>query len=175
MTINSTRSGFSYISLILVVASLALMAGIVAPRVAQRKLEAHDAQRLMDVEVIHEAIEHYFEETGTYPKAKRNGQFGGWDVSHDGGFIDVLVDEGYLDAACADPVNDDTHHYGYFVYNRGSYGCSGPGKFYVLGIRNFETLDAAEENPGHFDCSGRNWGDEFDWITGGGASDALDE
>jgi len=166
-----SRSGFNAIGLVLLLAALAVMAGVVIPRALERQLEARDAQRLTDIEVVHEAIEQFFAETGQYPKAKRSGDFGGWDVSHDGGFIDELVEAGYLAEAISDPIDDDTHHYGYFVYNQGSYGCVGPGKFYVLGIRNFETVEAAEKHPGYFDCSGRDWGDEFDWITGGGATD----
>ena len=172
---TTSKSGFSYLSLILLVATLALIAGVVAPRVAERQEESRDAQRLMDIALVHEAIEQYHADKGEYPTAKRNGGFGGWDVSHDGGFINALHSEGYLADPIGDPINDDTYHFGYFVYNQGAYGCAGSGKFYVLGIRNFETTEVAVDNPGQFDCSGRNWGEEFDWITGGGASDALAE
>jgi len=40
----------------------------------------------------------------------------------------------------------------------------------VLGLRAFETADMALKNTGYFQCSARNWGSEFAYVTGGGAS-----
>ena len=69
-----------------------------------------------------------------------------------------------------DPIDDATYHYRYYVYNHGSYGCNSKDRFYVLGVRNFESSEFAKKNQGFFRCSGRNWGIEFAYVTGGGAA-----
>ena len=46
----------------------------------------------------------------------------------------------------------------------------GQGQYFVLGIRNFETTDFAKHNKGFFKCSGRDWTNEFAYVTGGGAT-----
>lgn len=167
---ENPRRGFSLLELIIVMSILALLAGTVAPRLSSQLTAARDARRLTDAQTVRKAIEQYYEDTGAYPVANQNGSFGGWDVSHDGNFISVLVDEGYLAETVVDPVNDNTFHFRYYVYNQGSYGCVGPDRFYVLGIRNFENAAFAQKNGGTFLCSGRDWGTQFDWVTGGGAS-----
>jgi type II secretion system protein G len=167
---SRSRRGFSLIELVIVIAILGILAGVVTPRVSQRVAAARDARRLQDVQAIRDAVEQYYLDTGSYPAATSNATFGGWDVSHDGGFVDVLVRGGYLRNAAVDPVNDDTYHYRYYVYGAGSYGCVGTAPYYVLGIRRFETTEVASKNTGYFQCTGRDWGQEFSYVTGGGAS-----
>jgi hypothetical protein len=105
-----------------------------------------------------------------FPPASENASFNGWDVSHDGDFIPELVLAGYLTEPARDPLDDDLHHYRYFVYPKGAGGCVGPGPFYVLGVKAFESADFAARHPGFFECSGRDWSQEFAYVTGGGAS-----
>ena len=167
---TSNRRGFTLIELVVVVSILAILAGVMVPRVTHHMKSARDARRLADIKTVRTAIEQYYMDKGEYPAANTNSSFGGWDVSNDGNFIEALKQEGYLDEKSVDPINDSTYHFRYYVYNNGAYGCVGDGRYYVLGIRNFETQDAADDNPGYFQCSSRNWGNEFDYVTGGGAS-----
>lgn len=164
------RRGFTLLELIVVIVILSMLAGTVAPRVSQRIAAARDARRLQDIHAVRDAIEQYYLDTGAYPAANANATYGGWDVSHDGNFIAVLTQSGYLREQPVDPLNTDTHHYRYYVYSAGAYSCVGPGPFYVLGVRAFETADAAAKHTGYFECSGRNWNNEFAYVTGGGAS-----
>ena len=164
------RQGFTLIELVVVIAILAVLAGVLVPRVSNHMSSARDARRLSDIKAVRRAVEQYYMDKGNYPAANTNGSYGGWDVSHDGNFIDVLRDEGYLDELAADPINDATYHYRYYVYNQGSYGCVGGSQYYVLGIRNFESPDFADKNVGFFKCASRDWGSEFAFVTGGGAS-----
>ena len=170
MTRTSHRSGFTLLELIVVIVILGMLAGAVAPRVSQRIAAARDARRLQDVQAIRDAVEQYYLDNGAYPAANTNSTYGGWDVSHDGNFISVLTRGGYLRQDASDPLNTATHHYRYYVYSAGSYSCVGPGPYYVLGIRAFETPQAASANTGYFQCTGRNWNSEFAYVTGGGAS-----
>jgi general secretion pathway protein G len=162
------RHGFTLIELVVVISILAILSGVLVPRVTNHLKTARDARRLADVKAVRVAIEQYRLEKGAYPAANANSSYGGWDVSNDGDFIRVLRDNGYLDEDAVDPINDATFHYRYYVYAKGSYGCESSSEFYVLGIRNFESEDFAVKNRGWFQCSGRNWNDEFAYVTGGG-------
>ena len=165
-----TRNGFTLVELIVVVSILAILAGALIPRITNRMAQSRDAQRLADIRTIKSAVDQYFVDKGNYPAAHQNSAFGGWDVSQDGDFIPELVAAGYLKSAPRDPLNDDTYQYRYYVYDKGTGGCKGDTRFYVLGLRAFETADTALKNTGYFQCASRNWGTEFAYVTGGGAS-----
>ncbi len=165
-----SRRGFTLIELVVVISILAILSGVLVPRVTNHLKAARDARRLADIKTVRSAIEQYYMDKGTYPAANANSSYGGWDVTNDGDFIRVLRDQGYVDEDAVDPINDATFHYRYYVYALASYGCVGNSDFYVLGIRNFESADFATKNKGYFACSGRDWNGEFAYVTGGGAS-----
>jgi prepilin-type N-terminal cleavage/methylation domain-containing protein len=165
-----TQRGFTLIELVVVISILAILSGVLVPRVTNHLRASRDARRLADINAVREAIEQYYQDKGGYPAPNSNSSYGGWDVSSDSDFIHVLTEEGYLNEDARDPLNDATFHYRYYVYAKDSYGCVGSASFYVLGIRSFESSDFAARNKGYFACSGRNWNDEFAYVTGGGAS-----
>ncbi len=82
-----------------------------------------------------------------------------------------MVKTGYLREQVKDPVNDTTYYYAYNVFKEATSGCKGKGKFYVLGIKKFETATFAAEHPGYFKCAQKDWNTEFEYVTGGGASE----
>ncbi len=161
------RHGFTWIELIVLLSILAILSGVLVPRVKNHMDASDDARRLADIKRVRNAIEQYFLDKGEYPTASTNS-LSGWDVSHDGDFIPELGEAGYLDEDAADPENDESYHYRYYVYEHGAYGCAGETPFYVLGIRNFESADFAAKNKGSFACAERDWGREFAYVTGGG-------
>ncbi|HED66321.1 MAG TPA: prepilin-type N-terminal cleavage/methylation domain-containing protein [Planctomycetes bacterium] len=168
---QSNTRGFSLIELVVVISLLAILSGVIVPRVSNHVQMSRDARRLADIQRVRNAIEQYHMDKGEYPTPNPSPAFGGWDVSNDGGFIDVLTEEGYLEEMPEDPLNTPTYHYRYFVYEPGTYACEGKGEYYVLGIRNFESPEFAREHRGFFRCADRNWGEEFAFVTGPGASE----
>lgn len=170
MILPSRKHAFSLIELVVVISILAILAGILMPRVASHMQTARDARRLADIKTIRNAIDQFYLDRGAYPVPVSNSGFGGWDVSHDGNFITELRTQGYLEDFPTDPIDDNTYHYRYYVYGAGAHGCTGTTPFYVLGIRNFETSDYATQHRGFFRCANRNWGSEFAYVTGGGAT-----
>lgn len=167
---NQKSRGFTLIELVVVISILAILSGVLVPRVRSHLKTARDARRLEDIKTVRGAIEQYRKDKGSYPAPNANSSYNGWDVSNDGDFIRVLRDEGYLDADAVDPRNDDEYHYRYYVYTPGSYGCEGDSDYYVLGISRFESADFATKNRGYFECSGRDWTNEFAYVTGGGTN-----
>ncbi len=168
--IRTSRQGFTLIELIVVISILAILAGALIPRVTSHMAATRDARRLADVRGVQSAIEQYFVDKQRYPAAASNASFGGWDVSNDGNFIPELVEHRYLPEPPRDPVNDATYYYCYYVYDKGTSGCAGNGKFYVLGVKAFETSAFAAKNTGYFKCAGRDWTAELAFATGGGAT-----
>lgn len=166
----SRRAGFTLIELVVVISILAILAGALIPRVTNRMAQSRDARRLADLRAVKNAVDQFYIDKGYYPPARQNAAYGGWDVSQDGDFIPTLLSEGYLQSIPKDPINDETYQYRYYLYDKGTGGCRGDSKFYVLGLRAFETADMALKNTGYFQCASRNWGTEFAYVTGGGAS-----
>ena len=169
---HNPRAGFAWTELTVVVLLLAILAGALTPRVTDRLAVARDARRLEQVLAIREAVEQYRLDTGAYP---RHGGNGGWNRTDEDELLPVLVEGGYLETPPRDPLNDSTYHYRYYVFARGAEGCAGPGEFYVLGIRSFETAEFQSRHPSEFRCTTRDWTAEFAWVTGGGTSDDLGE
>ena len=168
MNTKRKSPGFTLIELVVVLSILAILSGVLVPRVKDHMQAARDERRLSDVKTIRNAIEQFYWDKGRYPSANTNSSYGGWDVSFDGDFLHELVEHGYLEEDSVDPVNNPTYHYRYYVYADGSYGCSAEADYYVLGIRNFETADFAAKNRGFFRCANRDWSSEFAFVTGGG-------
>ena len=166
----SVRRGFTLVELVVVISILAILSGVLVPRVSKHIQSSRDARRLADVKTIRNAVEQYYMDKGAYPAADRNSSYGGWDVSHDGDFITTLRNDGYLEEMPEDPINDEGFHYRYYVYDQGTYGCKGTTRFYVLGIKAFENASFAAKNKGFFKCANRDWSTEFAYVTGGGAS-----
>lgn len=95
MSGKDKQKGFTLVELIIVMAILAVLAGIAVPKfgtvLADSKDKADDANRAM----ITNAIELYYANEGTEPPAKSGG-----DV------LDTLVDEGYLKEVPKEPKSN---------------------------------------------------------------------
>ncbi|MEO6711432.1 MAG: hypothetical protein ABIP42_17755 [Planctomycetota bacterium] len=165
-------NAFALSELIVVVLILAILAGVLVPRVTDRMAVSRDAKRLSDVCVVRDAIDQYFLDKGAYPPATVSEPGKGYDVSTDGDFIPELVRTGYLRGPVKDPINDATCYYGYNVFSEGSNGCRGKSKYYVLGIKRFETAGFAAAHPGYFKCAQKDWSEDFEYVTGGAGPQA---
>lgn len=172
--------GFTLIELLVVIAIISLLSSVVLASLSGARSSARDARRLQDMKQIQTALEMYYNNNGQYPEEDGDGR-GSWDNGDDGDFLQTLVGQGYLSSTILDPAgtdrssNDYKFGYSYYRYNPGDYGCT-KGHYYVLGIRDLETIDGnfngtKHTGPNHPDspgwsCPNRDWQDEFEWVAG---------
>jgi len=172
------QKGFTIIELIVVIAIIAVLSGIVVVNTGQYLAKTRDAKRLSDMHTIQLALQAYYEQYGYYP-ASLNLGCGGWDIGYkdysgNSDFIKALITSNILRAVPVDPSSYSTD-----CSNGYQYGSNGNpvnnwdntcnialhGAYYILGIRHMETSGAKATSP-VFNCDGRDFQSEFDWVTG---------
>lgn len=166
------KKGFTLIELLVVIAIIGLLASIVLINLNKVRAKARDGKRLSDMNAIIKALEMYYDDNEIWPARTADGCCDGWDQGPCGGddtFIAGLVG-GYLPEVPVDPSGGsgtDCYGYNYYVYSAGNYGCDfSKGRFYVLGVKDMETSGRPHPQSPGWSCSGRNWQNEFDWVTG---------
>lgn len=169
------RKGFTLIELLVVIAIISVVSSgvIVAVNPAKRIAEARDAARLTHTNQVVSALEAYRIRFGQYPAISADACCDGWDqgpCDGDNTFIDLLRTGGFLRSVPVDPnpgTGTGCYGYAYYVYPAGSSGCSSSrGAFYVLGVRNMESVTGTHPKSPGWSCPSRNWQGEFEWVTG---------
>lgn len=97
--------GFSIIELLVVVSIIALLFSVVVSSVSTVRQKARDARRTADLQSITIALALYQGKNHYFPCTTQN--------SKNNGFLQFLVDEGYLMESPEDPINKGTYFYGY--------------------------------------------------------------
>ena len=190
----SNPLGFTLIELLIVIVIIGILASTVIIAINPTYLlqRSRDTKRLADMQNIVNALQLYVQrmeyfpgttvdygesESTSNPSCPANN-CSGWDTSAvdcnglNGPFIDPLLTQGFFESVPVDPSNTITtscggYHYNYYRYTAGTNGCNATrGDFYVLGVVNMETINGRHpESPG-WSCSGRDWQNEFEWVTG---------
>jgi len=169
------KKGFTLIELLVVIAIISVMmsAVIVSVNPSKRIAEAKDSNRLNHMNQIVSALEAYRLRNGQYPAISADACCDGWDqgpCNGSGTFIDLLRTTGFLKIVPVDPTTTTgtgCYGYGYYRYPAGSSGCStARGAFYVLGVRNMESVTGAHPSSPGWSCPSRNWQGEYEWVTG---------
>lgn len=168
--------GFTVVELLIVIVVVGILAAITVVAFSNIQSRGRDAVRLSDAQSIVKALEVHKSYTGSYPV--HTSVDNDWETSiEDGGapaFLETLRGSGAITGYTpVDPKNVSTpieYAYKYHRYNPGNSGCDASrGSFYILGITQLDNVSSSErpysKSPG-FSCSGRNWGLEFDWVTG---------
>lgn len=176
------KLAFTLIELLIVIAIIGLLSTLAINSLSESRKKARDAKRLSSMKDIVTALEFYYDSYKQYPGStssygESEGTCGGWDTStvdNDGDsrpFIEPLIDAKIMLKVPVDPIGSGTCNgftYRYYRYSAGSYGCpTNKGAYYVLGIYDMETSGRPHSSSPGWSCSGRNWQNEFDWVTGG--------
>ena len=157
--------GFTLIELLVVVAIIAMLASVILTSLGSARAKARDVKRLAEMRTMQTALELYHSTFGVYPSSDGAGT-GGWDTPGNGTFIAPLVVNGFIPAHILDPLtNDSGGNYKYYRYPAGTSDCTGTA-FYVIEIVDLETSSGVSAASPGWRCTGRNWQNEAEWVTG---------
>ena len=162
--------GFTIVEMLIVVVVIGILAGITGVAYGSVQLRAKDTRRQSDAHTITTALELYKMNNNAYPAPTSVN--GSWEDSYEdggeGAFMEYLQTSNVTSRPVpVDPINTSSQSYAYYRYPAGSYSCdTNRGAFYVLGIRDMESSGRPHPSSPGFSCAGRNWGGEFDWVTG---------
>lgn len=167
----SLQRGVTLVELALVMAIIGLLTSVILVSLSNARGKARDVVRVEEIQQVQKTLElYYLGHNQRYPTGDSDG-CGTWDVGN--ATLPFLHSTGMEEFFGNKPLPTDTYYHDdcngfrYYHYPAGSYGCpTGRGGFYVLGITDMETTgDPYPGSPG-WSCPGRNFQDEFDWVTG---------
>lgn len=136
-TLKKAQSGFTIIELLIVIAIIAILAGLVLNNFQGAQAKARDTQRVTDINNIHTKLEEYYNDNNGYPNTFTAATFPGIDAESlddpKGTAISVnavVADETAADAVAAPTGSGSTPQYLYVPF--GTAGCTTACTGYIL-------------------------------------------
>lgn len=153
------KNGFTLIELLVVITVIGLLASIVFVNLKGVRERARDARRVQDLAQLQKAVELYIDKYENVPFTNEYGgaEPGGQDTSNRNpdnspgtDFMKFLITGGIMSSVPVDPVNNDAHHYWFYVYNGPWGGCEAvcfSGKYYIIALNSPERSET--QNTAH--------------------------
>lgn len=127
--IQKAQKGFTIIELLIVIAIIAILAGLVLNNFQGAQAKARDTQRVSDIGNVHSKLEEYYNENSAYPSTFTAATFPGIDgdsLKDPTGGNSITINAAVADAAAANavaaPTSDTTTTSSYLYV---PYGCTG--------------------------------------------------
>ena len=125
-TLTKLQRGFTIIELLIVIAIIAILAGLVLNNFQGAQAKARDTQRVTRINAIHSKLEEFYNEANGYPaSASSTANFPGIDSKaiNDprGGVISntIVADKAALDGALTAPTTGSGNEFKYYTYPTG--------------------------------------------------------
>lgn len=121
-TIKKSQQGFTIIELLIVIAIIAILAGLVLNNFQGAQAKARDTGRVTDINNTHSKLEEYYNEKSAYPGDLAPGNFPGIDAGSlqdadgDPPAVTIVADQA---AATAATPPDNENEYQYFAWPTG--------------------------------------------------------
>lgn len=129
-TLKKAQQGFTIIELLIVIAIIAILAGLVLNNFQGAQAKARDTGRVTDINNIHSKLEEFYNENGAYPNTFTQATFPGIDAGSllDAEGVTIVINAAVADEAAADGVAnpDTTQEYLYVPFPTGcTNNCTG--------------------------------------------------
>lgn len=124
-SISKIQRGFTIIELLIVIAIIAILAGLVLNNFQGAQAKARDTQRITRINAIHSKLEEFHNEANGYPAAASvTANFPGIDVNavkdpRGGTITDTIVADNAAMVAAAAPVTGSGNEFKYVTYPTG--------------------------------------------------------
>lgn len=124
-TLNKMQKGFTIIELLIVIAIIAILAGLVLNNFQGAQAKARDTQRITRINAIHSKLEEFYNEGNGYPaSASTTANFPGIDANavkdpRGGNLTDTIVADATAMNAAAAPTTGSGNEFKYVTYPTG--------------------------------------------------------
>ena len=124
-TFKKVQQGFTIIELLIVIAIIAILAGLVLNNFQGAQAKARDTQRITKVNALHTKLEEFYNEAGGYPaSANADPNFPGMDSkantdARGGNLANTVVTDNAAMLAAAAPTSGSGNEFKYITYPTG--------------------------------------------------------
>ena len=124
-TIKAVQKGFTIIELLIVIAIIAILAGLVLNNFQGAQAKARDTQRVTRINAVHSKLEEFYNEANGYPAAAQTtANFPGIDANavndpRGGNLTSTIVADAAAMAAAAAPTSGSGNEFKYVTYPTG--------------------------------------------------------
>ncbi|MCA9347291.1 prepilin-type N-terminal cleavage/methylation domain-containing protein [Candidatus Saccharibacteria bacterium] len=124
-SLTKLQKGFTIIELLIVIAIIAILAGLVLNNFQGAQAKARDTQRVTRINAIHSKLEEFYNEANGYPAdAANTANFPGIDQNavkdpRGGDLVSTIVADATAMAAAADPTSGSGNEFKYVTYPTG--------------------------------------------------------
>ncbi len=132
--LKKAQSGFTIIELLIVIAIIAILAGLVLNNFQGAQAKARDTQRVTDINNIHSKLEEYYNENNGYPNTFTAATFPGIDGESlkDPKGVSIVINAVTADATAAGAVTNPTIAASYLYVPFGASTCTNNCVGYVM-------------------------------------------